>query len=68
MPSSSSATDSVDHILDGLRVTLVGKLGGVNRREAQAIIREHGGMVVPDTKDREGRLPDLVVIGADELP
>lgn len=50
--------------LAGRRVALVGKLGGVNRKEAQQIIREHGGTTV----DKRREDPDLVVIGADELP
>ena len=32
--------------LAGKRVALVGKLGGMNRREAQQIIRDHGGTPV----------------------
>jgi tetratricopeptide (TPR) repeat protein len=49
--------------LTGRRVAFVGKLGGVNRREAQQLVRREGGAVV----DPEERL-DLVVIGAEEFP
>jgi tetratricopeptide (TPR) repeat protein len=45
------------------RVLLLGQLGGLTRREAQQLIRRHGGQVV-DASQRA----DLVVIGADELP
>jgi tetratricopeptide (TPR) repeat protein len=46
------------------RVVLAGKLGGVNRREAQQLVRREGGVVI----DHAGEAPDLVVIGADEFP
>jgi len=64
----SSTTDPAENTLAGRRVALLGKLGGVNRRQAQAIIREHGGVVVPSNADDERESIDLVVIGADELP
>ena len=50
--------------LDGCFVAFVGKLGGVNRREAQAIVREAGGAVVESLDPRA----NLVVIGAEQLP
>ena len=69
MSANSLSPDPVANILSGLRVALVGKLGGVNRREAQAIIREHGGVVVaPNPDNNHPQAVDLVVIGADELP
>ena len=46
------------------RVTFVGKLGGVNRKEAKAIVRRLGGMML----DRIDRTADLIVIGADVIP
>jgi tetratricopeptide (TPR) repeat protein len=50
--------------LAGKRVAFVGKLGGVTKREAQQLVRQHGGTPVElDASD-----VDLVVIGADELP
>jgi tetratricopeptide (TPR) repeat protein len=58
-----------DHEIDaqplaGRRVAFVGKLGGVTRREAQQLVRQHGGIAV----DRLSGEADLIVIGADELP
>ncbi|MCH5374645.1 MAG: MerR family transcriptional regulator [Planctomycetes bacterium] len=50
--------------LAGKRVAFVGKLGGVTRREAQQLVRQHGGIAV----DRPSSDADLVVVGADELP
>ncbi|MBW3597380.1 MAG: tetratricopeptide repeat protein [Planctomycetes bacterium] len=50
--------------LHGKRVALVGKLGGVNRREAQQLVRGEGGVMV----DRSDEEADLVVIGAEEFP
>ncbi|MCA9204500.1 MAG: hypothetical protein KDA59_15710, partial [Planctomycetales bacterium] len=37
--------------LDGLRVGFVGKLGGVTKREAQQLIREHGGTPVDPSRE-----------------
>jgi tetratricopeptide (TPR) repeat protein len=45
-------------------VAFAGKLGGLNRREAQQLVRRQGGVPV----DRVGPAVDLVVIGADVLP
>jgi len=50
--------------LEGKRVAFVGKLGGVTRREAQQLVRQHGGL--PAVKCSADA--DLIVIGADELP
>ncbi len=60
----AASTDIQTAALANCRVALVGKFGGVNRREAQGIVRDHGGVVV-----ERGRADvDLVVIGAEELP
>jgi len=59
----SSAT-SGESVLEGKRVAFVGKLGGVTRREAQDVVREHGGIPV----GKCSTAVDLIVIGADELP
>lgn len=48
----------------GKRIAFVGKLGGVNRREAARLIRQHGAIPVDQDVDQV----DLIVIGADELP
>jgi tetratricopeptide (TPR) repeat protein len=50
--------------LAGKRVAFVGKLGGMTRREAQALVREQGGTPV----DAQKSDADLVVIGAEQLP
>ena len=50
--------------LSGKRVAFVGKLGGVNRREAGRLVRHYGGIPVDHVQDGA----DLIVIGADELP
>jgi len=61
-----SAADPPDssEALKGVRVAFVGKLGGMARRAAQSLIRDHGGIPVDEVS---GKL-DLVVLGADELP
>lgn len=51
-------------LLAGRRVAFLGKLGGVTKREAQHMVREHGGTPV----DKVSCDADLIVIGADELP
>lgn len=61
---STSVENETASPLDGRRVAFVGKLGGINRREARQLVRENGG-VLSDMSD--GNV-DLVVIGADELP
>jgi tetratricopeptide (TPR) repeat protein len=50
--------------LAGKRVAFVGKLGGVTKREAQQLVREHGGTPIEQPEADA----DLIVIGADELP
>lgn len=46
------------------RVAFVGKLGGMNRREARDLVRNHGGVMV----DQVDPSVDLIVIGADVMP
>ncbi len=58
------STASATATLAGRRVAFVGKLGGLNRREAEQFVREHGGITV----DAHDSNIDLLVIGADELP
>ena len=50
--------------LAGRRVAFIGKLGGVNRKEARAVVRRLGGTMV----DRVNESVDLIVIGADVFP
>lgn len=61
MPSDASS-DGL--LLAGRRVAFLGKLGGVTKREAQQLVRQHGGTPV----DKLSHGADLIVIGADELP
>lgn len=51
-------------LLMGRYVAFVGKLGGMNLREAQSLVREHGGFPVAKTNVRV----DLLVVGADAWP
>ena len=46
------------------RIAFVGKLGGMNRREARELVRKHGGTMV----EKVDETIDLVVIGADVNP
>ena len=48
----------------GQRVAFVGKLGGVSKREAQRLVRDHQGTPV----EVGAHDPDLVVVGAEQLP
>ena len=57
-------TDYLADFVRGKRVGFVGKLGGMNRREAFRLVRQGGGIPVEQIDDRA----DIVVIGADELP
>ena len=59
-----TAEPHTDSQLRDLCVAFVGKLGGMNRRQARQLVREHGGTAVSADDERV----DWVVIGADELP
>lgn len=59
-PHKATSPDS----LRNQRVAFTGKLGGMSRRDAKKLVRDHGGVPV----DRLGADVDLIVIGADELP
>lgn len=62
--NTNSGEPEDQDLLHGLRVAFVGKLGGVNRREASRLVRQQGGVPI-DTCE----LPvDLIVLGADDLP
>ena len=61
--SAADSTDSSD-AFKNLRIAFAGKLGGMTKREAQNLVRDHGGIPV----DQLSAEVDLVVIGADELP
>ncbi len=62
--SEELSVPSLSRSIEGLRVAFVGKLGGLNRREARKFVREAGGVMV----DSPAAQANLVVIGADELP
>ncbi len=62
MSESHRATPTC--LLKDLRVAFVGKLGGMNRRDARELVRSQGGIAV----DRVSGDVELIVIGADELP
>lgn len=61
-PSDEAANTQV---LQGRHLWFTGRLGGVTRREAFAIVRQHGGVA---HESYDPRQVDIVVIGADELP
>ncbi len=55
---------SADELLAGHRVALLGKLAGMSKREAQQLIRRHGGAVV----ERQDATASLLVVGENEPP
>ena len=61
LPTSpqNEQSDSVKSNLAGERVVFLGKLSGMDRRKASALVREHGGEVLTD----ESSAVTLVVIG-----
>lgn len=57
--------DSIEEAsFSGRRITIVGRLGGMNRREASNLLRSHGAVVV----ESESAPVDWIVIGAEESP
>ena len=61
---ASPEIDSEIGTIRDRRIAFVGKLGGMNRREARELVRKHGGTMV----DRVDSTVDLIVIGADVNP
>ncbi|MEL7499362.1 MAG: MerR family transcriptional regulator [Planctomycetota bacterium] len=61
-PAESS--DGPDSPILHRRVAFVGKLGGVNRREAKSIVRRLGGVML----EKIDPSANLIVIGADVIP
>ena len=53
-----------DTSLKDCRVAFVGKLGGMNRRDAKRLVRERGGVVVEQLRADNA---NLVVIGAEQM-
>lgn len=62
--SSTERRNESGPALSGRRVAFAGKLAGMNRREAQDLVRQHGGVPV----DRVDDDPDWIVVGEGELP
>lgn len=60
--TSSIETDSIQPFA-GQHIALVGKLGGITRREGQQLIRDAGGLLVDDAPEKA----DIIVLGADEM-
>ena len=61
--SEVNSSPAAVKLLSGQRVAFVGKLGGLTKREAAALVRQHGGVPVDRPSDAE----TLIVIGAGEL-
>ena len=61
---TASAVETADQLLNGERVALVGKLAGMPRREAQQLVRRHGGTVL----EKPDASATLLVVGESELP
>ena len=57
------AADSAAGLLAGQRVAFVGKLAGMTKRQAQQLIRQHGGTAV----ERPDATTTLVVVGEEEF-
>lgn len=53
-----------DEGLQGRRITIVGRLGGMNRREAANLLRSYGAVVI----ESDSAAVDWIVIGAEESP
>jgi tetratricopeptide (TPR) repeat protein len=62
MPASLDNPTSTQ-TLAAAKVALVGKLAGMSRREAQKLVRQHGGTAVEEPRDA-----NLIVVGERELP
>ena len=60
----SEQTPFATPLFSGQRVAFVGRLGGMNRKEARKLIRASGGIM----SDKVDPSVDVIVIGADELP
>ena len=63
LPAPAALEMNNDGLLSGKRILFIGKLGGLNRREAITLIREQGALAV--TAEQQ---PNLVVLGAEESP
>lgn len=62
--AEQAVLDESVHSIQGRRITLVGRLGGMNRREAANLLRSYGAVVV----ESDSAAVDWIVIGAEESP
>ncbi len=60
----SATSHETESTLAGARIAFVGRLAGMNRKEATATVRRHGGQV----QDRIDTKLDLIVVSDNELP
>lgn len=51
-------------VLAGKRIAVIGKLGGLTKKDTLKLIRDHGGRV----ENRPSQQIEMIVIGADHLP
>src|SRR5687768_405623 len=56
---SDAARSQEGHSLAGVRVALLGRLNGMSRRDAQRLIRQHGGVAL----DKADATANLLVVG-----
>src|SRR6185295_19247593 len=64
MEALTTVAASSTGVLYGLRVALIGKLAGMSRRDAQRLIRLHGGAC----SERADAAAQLIVVGEEEMP
>jgi tetratricopeptide (TPR) repeat protein len=64
MTSSPPPIEAVSEDLAGVRIAIVGRLASMNKREAQQLIRERGGLPL----DRLEPSAQWIVVGEDGLP
>lgn len=57
-------SDDAENPLAGMRIAIVGRLGGMNRREATNLLRSYGAVVA----ESESSSVNCIVIGAEESP
>lgn len=62
MPPATTSPDP--HLLSGQRIAFVGKLGGLTKREASTLVRQHGGVPV----ERNDDSINWLILGADQQP
>ena len=63
MESSSLQLEQAQPIA-GKRIAFVGKLGGMNRKEARELVKRHGGVMA----EKPDRTVQIIVLGADANP